>query len=63
MGEDGVGLGMDFDGMGDMRTTGIEDISHLPNITQELARRGYSTKAIGKILGGNFLRVFQQVFP
>lgn len=63
MGEDGVGLGLDFDGMGDMRTRGIEDISHLPNITQELAKRGYSAEAIRKILGGNFLRVFQQIFP
>jgi membrane dipeptidase len=61
MGEDGVGLGLDFDGVGDKRTTGIEDVSHLPNITQGLAARGYSADSIRKILGGNFLRVFQQV--
>lgn len=63
MGEDGVGLGLDLDGVGDARTRGIEDVSKLPNITQQLAQRGYSAAAIRKILGGNFLRVFQQIFP
>ena len=61
MGEDGVGLGMDFDGVGDMRTGGMEDVSRLPNLTKGLAERGYSAEAIRKILGGNFLRVFREI--
>ena len=61
MGEDGVGLGMDFDGVGDMRTEGMEDVSRLPNLTKGLAERGYSAEAIRKILGGNFLRVFREM--
>lgn len=62
MGEDGVGLGLDSDGLGDMRVEGLEDISKLPNLTQGLVDRGYSTETIRKILGGNYLRVFSEVF-
>lgn len=62
MGEDGVGLGLDFDGVGDDRVVGLEDVSMLPNITQGLVDRGYGPQTICKILGGNFLRVFQQVW-
>jgi len=62
MGEDGVGLGLDSDGLGDMRVEGLEDISKLPNLTQGLVDRGYSTETIRKILGGNYLRVLSEVF-
>jgi membrane dipeptidase len=61
MGENGVGLGMDFDGMEDSRVTGIEDISMLPNLTKGLSERGYSPAVISKILGGNFMRVLDAV--
>jgi membrane dipeptidase len=61
MGEDGVGLGLDFDGVGEMRTRDIEDVSKLPNITSGLQERGYAEDTITKILGGNFLRVFRDV--
>ena len=40
---------------------GLENTGLLPNITQELVRRGYKPEDIRKILGGNFLRVFQAV--
>jgi membrane dipeptidase len=59
IGEDYVGLGMDFDGVGDMRTIEIEDVSKLPQISIGLAKRGYTEKAIKKILGGNYLRLFK----
>lgn len=62
MGDDHVGLGLDFDGVGDMRTQGIEDVSRLPVLTEAMVRRGYSDERITKVLGGNFLRVFGQVF-
>jgi membrane dipeptidase len=61
MGEDGVGIGMDFDGMGERRTEGMEDVSKLPNLTKGLVERGYTDEAINKILGDNFLRVFREV--
>ncbi|WP_051575212.1 dipeptidase [Sporolactobacillus terrae] len=34
---------------------------HLPLFTEELIRRGYSDEAIGLILGGNFLKLYQQL--
>jgi membrane dipeptidase len=60
MGEDGVGFGMDFDGV-EEHMEGIEDVSKLPNLTKGLAERGHSAEAIKKILGGNFLRVVREV--
>lgn len=61
MGEDSVGLGLDFDGVGDMRVAGMEDVTKLPCLTESLAERGFGTRTISKILGGNFLRVFREV--
>lgn len=61
MGEDGVGLGSDFEGVGRGRVDGMEDVAKLPNLTRGMVQRGYSAERIGKILGGNLLRVFQQV--
>ena len=61
MGEDGVAFSGDFDGVGDLRLTGMEDVTKLPNLTQSLVDRGYPENIIRKILGGNFLRVISQV--
>ena len=61
MGEDAVGLGMDFDGVDESRVIGIEDVSMLPNLTNGLLERGYSPAVISKILGGNLLRVLDSV--
>ncbi|HSM04468.1 MAG TPA: dipeptidase [Longimicrobiales bacterium] len=54
-----VGLGSDFDGA--VMPEGMEDVSNLPKITEELLRRGYSEPDIKKILGGNILRVMEDV--
>lgn len=59
-GVDHVGLGSDFDGI-DSAPRGMEDISKLPDLVVELARRGYSEEDLAKILGGNLLRVMRQV--
>jgi len=59
-GVDHVGLGSDFDGI-DSPPTGMEDVSKLPDLVRELARRGYSEQELKKILGGNLLRVMRQV--
>jgi len=60
IGVDHVGLGADWDGV-EIMPTGIEDISKLPSLTKKLIERGYSKRDIGKILGGNFKRVFKDV--
>jgi len=59
-GIDHVGLGSDFDGI-DSAPRGMEDVSKLPNLVRELARRGYSETDLEKIVGGNLLRVMRQV--
>jgi membrane dipeptidase len=57
-GVDHVGLGSDYDGS-DM-PIGMEDVTHLPQITQALLDRGYSEANIKKILGENTLRVMAE---
>ncbi len=56
-GVDYVGLGSDFDGVSSI-PTGMEDVSKLGSIPEELKRRGYSQADIRKIMGENFMRVF-----
>src|SRR5256884_2748608 len=58
-GVDHVGLGSDFDGA--TMPIGMEDVSKLPKITDALLKKGYSEQDIDKILGGNILRVMEQV--
>ena len=59
VGADHVGLGSDFDGADP--PYGMEDATHLPRITDALLKRGYSEADIRKILGGNTLRLMEQV--
>ena len=56
-----VGLGSDYDGVGDSLPEGLKDVSTYPNLIQGLMDRGYSEEDIAKILGGNLLRVWKQV--
>jgi membrane dipeptidase len=58
-GVDHVGLGSDFDGA--TMPIGMEDASKLPKLTEALMARGYSAADVTKILGGNILRVMEQV--
>jgi membrane dipeptidase len=58
-GIDHVGLGSDFDGA--VMPLGMEDASKLPQITDALLKKGYSEQDVRKILGGNILRVMEQV--
>jgi len=55
-----VGLGADWDGVPDM-PEGLEDVSKVPYITEELLRRGHSEEAIKLVLGGSMLRVMEAV--
>jgi membrane dipeptidase len=59
VGIDHVGLGSDFDGA--MMPFGMEDASHLPQITEALLQKGYSDSDIRKILGENTLRLLHEV--
>jgi membrane dipeptidase len=58
-GVDHVGLGSDCDGA--EMPYGMEDESYLPRITEALLQRGYAETEIQKILGGNVLRLMQDV--
>jgi membrane dipeptidase len=58
-GIDHVGLGSDFDGA-DM-PYGMDDASCLPRITEELLKRGYTESDVQKVLGGNTLRLMENV--
>lgn len=61
-GVDHVGLGSDFDGVNSLPQQ-LDDVTTMPLITKELLARGYSKKDIRKILGGNFLRLFEANEP
>ena len=60
-GVDHVGMGSDFDGVRGQLPEGMEDISKIPNLVAGLSERGFSDEHIGKILGGNSLRVMRRV--
>ncbi len=55
-----VGLGSDFDGIGST-PAGLENAGKLLAVTDELVRRGYKEEAIRRILGGNFVRVWNDI--
>ena len=61
VGIDYVGLGSDYDGVGDSLPTGLKDVSMFPNLFAELLRRGYSKEDLEKICYKNIFRVWQAV--
>lgn len=61
-GEDHVGLGTDYDGIG-ITPTDLPDVASLPRVTAGLLARGHSERTIEKLLGANLLRVFEAVLP
>jgi membrane dipeptidase len=58
---DNVGIGSDYDGVGDSLPVGLKDVAAYPNLIKGLLARGYSEQDIRKILGENLLRVWQAV--
>jgi membrane dipeptidase len=58
-GIDHVGLGSDFDGIGET-PAGLEDVSHYPDLLAELLRRGYTDEDVKKVAGGNVLRALRE---
>lgn len=61
VGIDYVGIGSDYDGVGDSLPTGLKDVASYPNLIDGLIKRGYSEADIEKILSGNVLRVWSEV--
>ena len=60
-GIDHVGIGSDYDGVGDSLPTGLKDVSQYPNLVAGFLERGYDNEAIAKLLGGNLMRVWRAV--
>ncbi len=59
IGIDHVGVSSDFDGGGGVE--GWRSATETGNVTLELVRRGFTEEQIGKIWGGNLLRVLEAV--
>ena len=60
VGEDHIALGSDFDG-GPLLPREMRDASDYGEVTKALVRLGYTEERIRKILGGNLLRLIEEV--
>lgn len=61
IGIDHVGIGSDFDGVGDSLPVGLKDVSDYPNLIFVLLKRGYTSEDIEKICSKNIFRVWNKV--
>ncbi|GAC30860.1 dipeptidase [Brumicola pallidula] len=61
VGIDYVGIGSDYDGVGDSLPINLKDVSAFPNLVEGLLERGYSENDIKQILNQNLLRVWREV--
>ncbi len=61
VGAEHVGIGSDFDGVGDSLPEGMKDVSYYPGLIEELLQREYSVDVIRGIMGGNLMRVWREV--
>ncbi len=59
-GIDHIGIGGDFDGTGEQKVAGLEDVSKYPVLFAELARRGWSDADMRKLADQNILRALEQ---
>jgi membrane dipeptidase len=60
-GSDHAGLGTDFFGFRDAPRD-VQHIGELPVLTEAMVRHGFDDETIGKVLGGNYLRIFEQMW-
>ncbi len=58
-GHDHVGIGSDFDGVGNALPDGLSGVDCYPALLAELMRRGWSDADIAKLAGGNVLRAME----
>ncbi len=56
-----VGIGSDYDGVGDSLPTGLKSVASYPQLINGLLARGYGEEDVRKILGENLLRVWQEI--
>jgi membrane dipeptidase len=61
VGIDHVGIGSDYDGVGDSLPLGLKDVASYPNLIYVLLKRGYVEKDIEKICSKNLFRVWNKV--
>jgi membrane dipeptidase len=61
IGIDHVGLGSDYDGVGDSLPRGLKDVSDYPNLVAVLLQRNYTEEEIAKICYKNLFRVWKTV--
>jgi membrane dipeptidase len=54
-----LGLGSDFDGV-ETPVAGLEDVSKLPALADEMSARGLSDDTVAAVLGGNYLRFLKE---
>lgn len=59
VGIDHVGIGSDFDGVGDSLPEGMKDVSFYPNLVERFLQLEYTIEDIEKIMGGNLMRVWR----
>jgi membrane dipeptidase len=59
VGVEHVGIGSDFDGVGDSLPEGMKDVSFYPALVEKLLQAEYSVQDIEAIMGGNLMRVWQ----
>jgi len=59
VGVDHVGIGTDMDGISPSSFVSWTDYSQWPSLAAALLAEGHSREDVGKLLGGNFLRVYR----
>ena len=58
VGDDYIGFGSDYDGLGNTLPNNLKDVSTYVNLLEGLINRGYSRESIEKICYKNFFRVW-----
>ncbi len=61
LGPEGVGIGSDFCGF-DRATEGLEDVGKVPRLMDVMLDHGYGEEAVAKIMGLNWLRIYEHHF-
>ncbi len=61
VGTEHVGIGSDFDGVGDSLPEGMKDVSYYPALIEALLKREFTVDNVKAIMGGNLMRVWREV--
>jgi len=61
VGPDHVGIGSDFDGYSEKYGVVLRGCHEMPRITAALLERGHPEESVRKVMGGNWLRVIEEV--